>query len=133
MPLALAFIGAIFIVAGIRGTYPALFSQLATDMPGFALWLAAILAIGIIGYIPKAELPSRMLLGLVLLVMVIANKGAFANFVAAFKSPAQVPTTQPAPSPLGPLPISLGQGSTSAGGAGGGASLGGIIGGALPH
>lgn len=132
MPLALAFIGAIFIVAGIRGTYPALFSQLAADMPGFAIWLAAILAIGIIGYIPKAELPSRMLLGLVLLVMVISNKGAFANFVAAFKAPAAVPTTQPAAAPLGPLPVNV-FGSTSAGGAGGAASIGSAIGGALSH
>ena len=129
MPIAIAFIALIILVAAVRGTYTQLFGQLVADMPGFAVWAGAMLAIGLLGYIPGAETPSRYLLALVFLVLVLGNgKAAFPNFVAAFTKPATPAPAQPvAPQPLGKLPVVL-TGSLGGGGAPGGNT--GIVGGA---
>lgn len=110
MPLALAFIAIILLVAAVRGTQAALFAQLASDLPGYAVWLGAIILIGLIGFIPDMDKPSKALLALVILVQLLVNKGVFANLAAAFKSP---PAATAAPSatataPLNePLPVQL--------------------------
>src|SRR5215471_17455299 len=121
MPLAIVFIGLAILVSAVRGTYGQLFQQLASDLPGFAVWLGAILAIGLIGYVPKAEPISRALLALVFVVLII-GKAAFPNFVNAFTHPPGAAPAQPVqPSALGPLPINL-LGGQNAPGTGAGAA-----------
>lgn len=111
MALGLAFVALLLLVVAVRGTQAQLFGQLASDLPGFAKWLGALLLIGLIGYIPGMETISNGLLALVFVVLVLApsNRNAFANFAAAFKAP-PAPTTAPpaATQPLGQyLPIQL--------------------------
>jgi hypothetical protein len=81
-------IGAILIVAAIRNSHKALFSALGQDVPGYVVWAAAILAIGVIGWIPGLSPLSRGLLALVILVIVLNNyKGIITGFEGAFKPP----------------------------------------------
>jgi len=80
MPYALLLIGAVLLVAGIRGTYSDLWTLVKGDFTGtnsYLSWVAAIAVIGGIGYIPKLKPLSIALLTLLLLVIVISRKGVF--------------------------------------------------------
>jgi len=80
MPYALILIGAVLLVAGIRGTYADLWALVKGDFTGtnsYLAWVAAIAVIGGIGYIPKLKPLSISLLTLLLLVIVISRKGVF--------------------------------------------------------
>jgi hypothetical protein len=116
MPLLFLVIGTILLVVAIRGNYAAFFSQLSGDLPGFMVWGAAIIGIGMLGYVPKFQKPANLLLALVFIVLIIKNNGAYANFLAALK---QAPPAQggvPAyTTPVGPVPIQITGASTSAG------------------
>ena len=83
MPFALIAIGLLLIVTGIKGTQSQLAAQLASDFTGagnFFYWIIAIMAIGAVGYIEPMKGPSRMLLALIIVAMVLSNKGFFAQF-----------------------------------------------------
>lgn len=108
MPFVLIFLAIVLMVSAYRNTIGALGAQLGTDLPGFAKWAAAILAIGLLGMIPGLKKPSWMLLALVVAVIVLANGGgffqqlqsAFANIQAAPAGPEPQPSqiqTTPAP------------------------------------
>lgn len=73
MPFAILLIGIILIVVAYNNSFGSLASQLESDIPGYFKWAAAIAAILGLGYIPGLKTPSRYLLGLVLLVLVLAN------------------------------------------------------------
>lgn len=73
MAFALLAIGAILLVAALRGTQGTLASALTTDIPGYAKWALAIVLIGAIGFIPNMRPISRALLALVLVVIVLHN------------------------------------------------------------
>lgn len=73
MAFAILLIGAVLIVAAIRNSQSSLFSALKTDVPGFAIWAAAIFAIGAIGFLPALKPTSRALLALVFVVIVLKN------------------------------------------------------------
>lgn len=73
MILIALLIGAILIVAAIRGSQGALFSALGEDMPGFVIWGAALFAVGAAGWIPGLKPVSRGLLALVIVVIVLNN------------------------------------------------------------
>ena len=125
MPFALLVIGVIILISAIRNTHKQLGAQLVKDFTGsgsFLVWIAAIAIIGMLGYIPKFETPSRAFLGLILLAMFLSNKGFFTQFNAAIRGgPAQVQATQE-PTINGPAPVKL------IGGSGGSGGLGGILG-----
>lgn len=103
MPLALFIIGTALIVSALRGTEKQLGALVIGDIQGgFLKWLAAIFIIGLLGYVPRAEVPSRFLLALVLLVLFLANgTGFFAAFqqqtsnVVKVDAPATVQITAP--------------------------------------
>jgi hypothetical protein len=82
MPFAALLIGAILIVVAFNNSAPALVTELETDIPGYFKWAAAIAAIVALGYIPGFRTPSRYLLGLVLLVILLAN---YSQIFAGFK------------------------------------------------
>lgn len=118
MAFPLAIVAFLLIVVGIRGTYTDFFSALKADMPGYLKWAAAFVLIGLVGYIPGLEKPSRLLLALVILAIVLSNKGVIANLAQTLSSP-PAPSQAPASvfsAPLGPAPVTLttasGTGST---------------------
>jgi len=91
MPFVLAIIGITLIVTAIRGTSGTLFANLQADFTGsgnFIYWFISIGVIGSLGYVKKLAPITNLFLVLVLLVMFIANKGFFAQFMSAIKSPA---------------------------------------------
>ena len=81
MPFAILVIGIVLVVAAIRDTQSNLFSALATDVPAFVTWGAAILAVGAIGFIPDLKPISRALLALILVVLILRN---YQNILAGF-------------------------------------------------
>jgi hypothetical protein len=100
MAFVLTTVGLLMIVTGARGTYAQFGSQVASDFTGsqpFTYWLAAIGAVGAIGYIDALKTFSRLFLTLILVSMVLANKGFFAKFTAALKSGPVAPTGSGAP------------------------------------
>lgn len=125
MAFVLVTVGILMIVTGAKGTYSQFGSQVASDFTGsqpFTYWLAAIGSIGALGYIDALRTFSRMFMALILVAMVIANKGFFAQLQAALKqgpvapqgigAPASSPN-QPSSSTLGAQgqpPASAGQG-----------------------
>lgn len=109
MPIALLIIGAALIVTAVRNSYKQLGSQLLTDFSGsgnFIYFVVAIIAVGLLGYIPDFKNPSRALLGLILLVLFIANNGVFTQFVSAVKN-AQPSTASPSTEPPAPGPLTV--------------------------
>jgi hypothetical protein len=73
MPFAILIVGAILVVTAFNNSFGTLATQLEGDIPGYFKWAAAIAAILGIGYVPGLRTPSRYLLGLVLLVVLLKN------------------------------------------------------------
>lgn len=78
MILILILIGVILLVAAIRDTQGDLFTALGQDVPAFGTWAAAIIALGVLGFVPGLKPVSRALLGLVLVVLIVNNAPAIA-------------------------------------------------------
>jgi hypothetical protein len=91
-------IGAVLIVAAIRNTHGQLLSALGQDVPGFAVWGAAIFGLAVIGFVPGLKPVSRGLLALVIVVIVLTNyRQILGGFQGVWKNaPAQAAGT-PAP------------------------------------
>ena len=83
MPFAVLLVGAILVIVAFNNSAPALVSELEADIPPYFKWAAAIAAILGIGYIPGLRVPSRYLLGLVLLVILLKN---YTGIIAGFKT-----------------------------------------------
>jgi flagellar biosynthesis component FlhA len=110
MPLALLIIGAAIMVSVIRNTHNQLGKQLVADFTGsgnFLIWIAAISIVGMIGYIPSWEKPSRALLGLIILAMFLKNGGVFDQFKSAITSSIPAATPAKEPSITGPAPVKI--------------------------
>jgi hypothetical protein len=97
MPFLLILIGAVLIVAAYRNTYGQLATALETDVPAFATWGLAIVAVGALGWIPGMRQVSRWLLALVLVVIVLRNYQALLNGVAGLKSTPAASAAAPSP------------------------------------
>jgi hypothetical protein len=94
MPYALVIAGLLLTVAGARGTQGDLYALLKGDFTGnksFIWWATSILIIGSLGYLPKMRGVANSFLVLVFLVLILANKGVFENFVGALKGNADAP------------------------------------------
>lgn len=110
MPFILAFLGIMLIVSGAKGTIQPLGTQLVNDFTGqnnFFYWVFAIIIIGSIGYIPGARRLSWAFLGLILLVMFLANAnssqggGFWVNLTSAIASAKPAPAATTATSAQG--------------------------------
>ena len=89
MPLLLLALGLIFLASAVRGTTKDLFALLQGDFVGpqnFLIWTGAIVGVGALGYIKQIRPIANALLGLILVSIVLANRGVFANFQKAFTS-----------------------------------------------
>lgn len=81
--------GLLMIVTGAKGTYSQFGSQVASDFTGpgnFTYWIVSLGAVGSLGYIEALRAFSRMFMALILIAMVLSNKGFFAKFSDALKS-----------------------------------------------
>ena len=88
MPYALIIAGIVLTVAGVRNTQSTLYSLLAGDFTGsksFIWWTLSILGIGAVGYVEDLKGLANAFLALILIVLILANKGVFAQFTAALK------------------------------------------------
>jgi len=83
MPYALILVGLVLTVAGVRDKQDVLFTQVRADFTGpnsYGVWVAAILAIGAVGYVPTLQPLSRVFLALVLVVLLLHNGTVFNQF-----------------------------------------------------
>ena len=114
MPLALILIGAILIVVAFNNTMGQLATELKADLPGYFVWALAIAAVLGLGYVPALKTPSRWLLALVVLVIVLTNYQKIFAGITTFAttgaaatgagSSAADPAASFASSPAAPLP-----------------------------
>jgi predicted lipid-binding transport protein (Tim44 family) len=98
MPFLLLLIGAVLLIATVRNTQGDLGIALAADVPPFLKWAVALLAVGAIGWVPKMQPISRMLLALVIVVLVLKNyQQLFAGFTSLSKTTPQASTAATTP------------------------------------
>jgi hypothetical protein len=76
MPFLIILVGITLALVAYNNTQDQLASSLEQDLPGFLKWGAAVVAIVGLGYIPGFNRFSRLLLGLVILVIVLKNYSA---------------------------------------------------------
>jgi hypothetical protein len=80
MALLFVIVGAILAIAAVNGREGDLFQAIGEDVPPVAEQIAAILLIGLLGFIPNMRTPSRALMALVILVILLDEQGAWQNF-----------------------------------------------------
>ena len=114
MPFALVLIGLLLIVTAIRGTQGNLWNLFygdltgaGTDAKGFLVWLAAIAAIGAMGYYKPLQTPSRLLLALVVIGIFLANPGVLAQMAATATSPLPKPVQPTSANAKLPVPQAI--------------------------
>lgn len=121
MPFALIAIGILLIVAGIRNTQNQLGSLVASDFTGagsFLYWAVAIIGIGIVGYAKDFKGLSGSFMALVIIALLVSNKGFFAQFQSALKQSANqsiTATNEAVPSPTLNVHLLGGSSSSSSG------------------
>lgn len=89
MPFVLLFFAIAFVVVGFRGTTKQFIGLLEQDFvstDGFLPWAVAVIAIGAVGYVPRIKPLSDAFLVLIIVVMLIANKGFFSDLSTQFGS-----------------------------------------------
>jgi hypothetical protein len=128
MPIALILIGALLIVVAFNNTMGQLVTELENDIPGYFVWAIAIGVILGLGYVPGMKQPSRWLLGLVVLVILLTNYKALLSGVSTFAKTGAAatgagaataptnPATAYASSPSGAIPTAGEVSGTSSGG-----------------
>lgn len=92
MPFALIIAGLVLLVAGVRGTYPQLLATVKGDFTGpnnFIYWTIAILVVGCAGYIPAIRPLSRSFLVLIIIGLILSNRGFFNKFQSAISTTAK--------------------------------------------
>lgn len=119
MAFVLVVAGLLMIVTGARGTYAAFGAQVASEFQGqnnFLYWIAGIGGVGAVGYIPPLQTFSRLFMALIIIGMVLANRGIFAQLTSALKQGPQAPVL-PAESSATASTALAGTGQTNTGGA----------------
>lgn len=123
MPFALILIGAIFAITAYNGTGSQLWALVIKDFTGtgsFIWWALSIFIVGAVGYVPQLKAVANAFLLLVVLAIVLSNKGFFSQFQSAVAS-----GDVGSPAPQDASYVDTGS-SSSSGGSGGGSSLGGV-------
>jgi len=88
MALAFLVIGIVLVVTATRGTASDFYKLVLGDVQGgFIYWLLAIVGVGLLGQIESLKKFSTYFLVLILIVLLLKNKGAIENFQTAFKIP----------------------------------------------
>jgi hypothetical protein len=109
MAFALVLIGLLLIVMGARDTYLQFGQQLTKDITGqnyaFIKWFIAIAGVGALGYIQELRTFSHYFLALIIIALLLNNKGFFAALsqgiqTAPVSPTAGAPTQSASGSPL---------------------------------
>ncbi len=82
MPFGLIALGVLLLVVGYQDTYKEFAALLKNDFTGkgnFFYWLVAIVVIGLIGHVKGLENFSGAFMVLIIVAMIVGNKGLFAN------------------------------------------------------
>lgn len=91
MPFVLLAVGILFLVVAVKGTQGDFYALLKSEIVGtnsFIPWIAAIIVLGLAGYIKPIRPITHAFLVLVILVMVLANGGkVFGQFNQAVANP----------------------------------------------
>lgn len=96
MPIGLVIIGLLMIVTGVKGTQAEFGAQVIGDFTGpgnFIYWLASLGAVGALGYVPAFRKFSIAFMTLIIVAMLIANKGFFAQLQTALQTGPVSPAT----------------------------------------
>lgn len=133
MPIIVLALGVLLLMAAYNNTVGALFTQLGSDFPGFAVWAGAILLLYLVSRIPGFTGAAKLFLALLVIVFIIKNQGVFQQFSSALQSGAQAPQQAQIPSLVSgtPAPITLNGGGGSGGAGGVAGSAASAIGGSL--
>lgn len=103
MPFVFLVFGALFLIVAIRGTQGDFFALIKSEMWGpqsFLPWASAILILGMAGYIKTVRPITDGLIGLILLAIILKDKGGvFTQFNAALANP--VASAAPASNAVG--------------------------------
>lgn len=105
------------VISGARDTQAALYVQVKGDFTGannFFYWIAAILIIGALGYIPSLTKVSRVFLGLILLVIFLANGGIWDQLTSALSGTATASASPGGTGPSTPAGIAAAAGTGGA-------------------
>lgn len=89
MPIFLIGSGLILIITGVKGDPSELWSLVKGDFTGqnnFVYWLVSILVLGFLGYIKQLQSLSRLFIVLILVVLLLDNRGFFAQLQAFINS-----------------------------------------------
>lgn len=89
MPFALVTIGLLLIVVGAKGTQREFGSELRADFTGpgnFTFWIASVGAVGALGYIESLKTFSRAFMALIIISMILSNRGFFQKFMEALNA-----------------------------------------------
>lgn len=90
MPFALVTIGIILFITAINNTWRGLGGQIYKDLfsedGGFVYWAAGLVIVGLIGYIPTLKRPSDLFMVLVILAMLLQNKGFFGELQSGLQA-----------------------------------------------
>lgn len=85
MPLFILFVGILLTVVGINGKIPEFVGLVKDDfrpagnIAGFHIWILAIFVVGSLGYIRSFKPVANAFLALLIIVMLLSNKGFFVN------------------------------------------------------
>lgn len=93
MPFILTIGGLLLIVTGFQNTHKQLGNQLVSDFTGqnnFIFWVAALGAVGALGYVKELEPFSRAFLVLILIGIFLSHKGFFTQFNTALSQSSSV-------------------------------------------
>lgn len=91
MPLFILFVGILLVVVGINNKIPELVGLIKEDfrpsenVPGFHVWVLAIFVAGALGYVKQLKPVANAFLVLIIVVMLLSNKGFFAQFTSAIE------------------------------------------------
>jgi hypothetical protein len=73
MPFVFLMLGVLIVVVAYNDAAGNLWNALKQDIPGYFIWALALGIVAGIGFIPGMQKPSRYLLGLVFLVLILKN------------------------------------------------------------
>jgi len=98
MGFVLVTAGLLMIVTGAKGTYAQFGQQVASDFTGpgnFTYWIVSLGAVGALGYIESMRVFSRLFMALILIAMLLSNRGFFQKLTDALKSGPVAPKAVP--------------------------------------
>ncbi len=90
MPLFFLLIGILFLVLarnGTQGEFEQLLKSEFTGSQSFVVWASALVLLGLVGFFKPVRPIADAMIGLIILVLILHNKGVFAQFNAALRNP----------------------------------------------